>query len=162
MHYVLVRVVVLSVEDHDYVYKMGPLVLSGLVFLIVYPMIVGVVYLVTKFSKLELQILILLYLVTAFCILGLWVFAKSKHVLIKDQEIIFKSIIGEYTLEPADVRRVVFYWNAKGQEIAQIWTKRKTFYLSEFYFPFPELMSDLEGFIEDYAIRTNLTGRITG
>ncbi|MFZ3101958.1 MAG: hypothetical protein WA131_06060 [Desulfitobacteriaceae bacterium] len=149
-------------EDHDYVYKMGSLILPGLVFLIVYPMTVGVVYLVTKFSKLELQMLILLYVITALGILGLWVFAKSKHVLIEDQVIIFKSILGEYTLEPADVRRVVFYWNAKGQEIAQIWTKRKTFYLSEFYFPFPELMSDLEGFIEENAIRTNLTGRVTG
>ncbi len=162
MHYELVSGGVFSVEDHDYVYKMGPLILPGLVFLIVYPLIVGVVYLVTKFSKLELQMLILLYVATTFCILGLWVFAKTKHVLINEQEIIFKSILGEYTLEPTDVRRVVFYWNTKGQEIAQIWTKRKTFYLSEFYFPFPELMSDLEGFIEDHAIRTNLAGRVTG
>ena len=106
--------------------------------------------------------LILLYLITAFCIFGLWVYAKSKRVLIEEQEIIFKSVLGEYTLEPSDIRWVAFHWNAKVQEIAQIWTKRKTFYLSEFYFPFPELMSDLEGFIENHGIRTNLTGRING
>ena len=149
-------------EEHDYTYKMGPLILPGLFFLVIYPMVVGAIYLVTRFSRLELQILIFIYGVTAFCILGLWIYAKSKHVRIEDQQIIFKSILGEYSIEPADVRRVVFYWNAKGQEIAQIWTKRKNFYLSEFYFPFPELMSDLEYFIEDHDIRTNLTGRLTG
>ncbi|MHB8126489.1 MAG: hypothetical protein ACYDEJ_12780 [Desulfitobacteriaceae bacterium] len=147
-------------EEHNYVYKMGPLIFPGLIFLIIYPLVVGVVYIVTEFSRFELQMLISIYFITALCILGLWIFAKSKHVRIEEQQIIFTSILGEYTLEPADVRRVVFYWNANGQEIAQIWTKRKNFYLSESYFPFPELMSDLEGFIEDHAIRTNLTGRI--
>ena len=149
-------------EEHEYIYKMGPLILPGLIFFIIYPLVIGAVYLATKYSKLEFIVLNVIYLVAVLSILGLWAYAKSKHVLIEDHQIIFKSILGEYFLEPADVRRVVFYWNGKGQEIAQIWTKRKTFYLSEFYFPFPELMSDLEGFIEDHAIRTNLNGRITG
>ncbi len=153
---------VIYMEDHDYIYKIGSLVYSGLVFLILYPLVLGIVNLITKFSKWELIMLISVYLVTAFSIFGLWIYAKSKRVRIEDEQITFKSILGEYILEPADVRRVVFYIDTRGQEIVQIWTKRKNFSLTEFYFPFPELMTDLEGFIEKHAVRTNFTGRLTG
>jgi Ca2+/Na+ antiporter len=149
-------------EDHNYIYKMGSLIYPGLIFLILYPLILGIFYLITQFSRLEFVILILIYLLTAFSIFGIWIYAKSKRVRIEDQQIIFKSILGEYILEPADVRRVAFYCDTKGQEIAQIWTGRKNFRLSEYYFPFPELMTDLEGFIDKHAIRTNFTGRLTG
>jgi hypothetical protein len=149
-------------EDHDYIYKLGSLIYPGLIFLILYPLVLGIFNLITVFSRLEFIMLILIYLVTAFSIFGLWIYAKSKRVRIEDQQIIFKSFLGEYILEPADVRRVVFHCDARGQEIAQIWTKRKNFSLSEFYFPFPELMTDLEGFIDKHSIRTNYTGRLTG
>jgi len=149
-------------EDHDYIYKIGSLIYPGLIFLILYPLVLGIFYVINKFSKLELIMLIFIYLVTVFCIFGLWIYAKSKRVRIEDEQITFKSILGEYILEPADVRRVVFYIDTRGQEIAQIWTRRRNFSLSEFYFPFPELMTDLEGFIDKHAIRTNFTGRLTG
>lgn len=148
-------------EDHDYVYKIRSLVYPGLIFLILYPLGLGIFSLMTDFFRLELIMLILIYVVTALIIFGLWIYAKSKHVIIEDEQITFKSILGEYILEPSDVRRVVFYCDARGQEIAQIWTKRKNFSLSEFYFPFPELMTDLEGFIDKHAIRTNFTGRLS-
>jgi Ca2+/Na+ antiporter len=149
-------------KDHDYIYKMVSLIYTGLIFLILYPLVLGIFNLITEFSRLELIMLILIYLVAAFSIFGLWIYAKSKHVRIEDQQIIFKSILGEYILEPADVRRVVFYCDTRGQEIAQIWTRHKNFCLSKFYFPFPELMTDLEGFIDKHTIRTNFTGRLTG
>jgi hypothetical protein len=149
-------------EDHDYVYRVGTLLYQGLTFLILYPLIVYIIYLATEFSRLELLVLSLIYLIAALGILGVWIYAKSRLVRIEDQQITFKSIMGEYILEPADVRRVVIHWDNKGREFVQVWTKGKSFSLSEYYFPFPELMSDLENFIESHDIRTNFTGRLTG
>jgi hypothetical protein len=88
---------------------------------------------------------------------------KSKHVQINDQHIIFYSLLGKHILEPQIIRRVTFYSDRKGQELAQIRTEDKLYYVSEFYFPFPELMSDLENFIEKYNLRSyvkNYTGLI--
>ncbi|HUX78156.1 MAG TPA: hypothetical protein VMW10_00180, partial [Alphaproteobacteria bacterium] len=86
----------------------------------------------------------------------LWAIGKSKHVQIKDRQIVFQSLLGKRILEPQDIRRVAFYFDGKGQEIAQIRTKEELYYVSEFYFPFPELMSDLENFIQKYGLRSNL------
>jgi hypothetical protein len=152
---------VFFLEEHDYVYRIGTLLYQGLTFLILYPLITYILYLITGYSRLEVLILIIIYLLSLFGLLGVWIYAKSKRIRIEDQQITFKSILGEYILEPADVRRVVFHWDAKGREIVQVWTKGKSFSLSEYYFPFPELMSDLENFIKSHDIRTNLAGQMT-
>ena len=143
-------------EDHDYVYQMRPLVVPAVLFLIVYPIIIGGVHFFSKLSILELRVLIGIYGAATFGIVFLWVIAKSKHVQIKDRQIVFRSILGNHILEPQDIRRVAFYFDGKGQEVAQIRTETKFYYVSEFYFPFPELMSDLEIFIQKYGLRSNL------
>ncbi|GAB6154495.1 hypothetical protein JCM17380_32450 [Desulfosporosinus burensis] len=144
-------------DEHDYVYLMRPLVVPGLVFLIVYPLVIGSVHVFSKLPIMELRVLIGIYIIAGLGILALWVIAKSKRVKINDEQIIFHSLLGERVLEPQDIRRVAFYFDQKGQEIAQIRTNNALFYVSEFYFPFPELMSDLEHFILHYDIRSNLS-----
>lgn len=148
-------------DEHDYVYLMRPLVVPGLVFLIVYPLVIGGVHFFSKLPSLELKVLIGIYVVSALGILALWVIGKSKRVQINDGKIIFRSLLGERILEPQDIRRVAFYFDQQGQEIAQIRTNDALFYVSEYYFPFPELMSDLEHFIHQYDVRSNLS-RNTG
>lgn len=144
-------------DEHDYVYLMRPLVVPGLVFLIVYPLVVGGIHVFSKLPIMELRLLIGIYVISVLGILALWVIGKSKHVQINDGQIIFRSLLGEHILEPKDIRRVAFYFDQQGQEIAQIRTNDTLFYVSEFYFPFPELMSDLENFILQYDVRSNLS-----
>ncbi|MDA8221119.1 hypothetical protein [Desulfosporosinus sp.] len=144
-------------EEHDYVYQMRPLIIPGLVFLILYPLIIGGVHVFSKLPTLELRLLIGIYVITGLGIITLWVVGKSKRIIMNGGQIVFSSLLGVHILEPKDIRRVAFYFDDKGQEIAQIRTSQELYYVSEFYFPFPELMSDLEIFIQQYDIRSNLT-----
>ncbi|AET70053.1 hypothetical protein Desor_4649 [Desulfosporosinus orientis DSM 765] len=143
-------------EEHDYVYQLKSLVVPGLVFLILYPLVIGGVHAFSKLPTLELRILIGIYVVSGLGILALWIIGKSKRIVMNGQQIIFSSLLGEHILEPKDIRRVAIYFDDKGQEIAQIRTGKDSFYVSELYFPFPELMSDLEIFIQQYEIRSNI------
>jgi len=143
-------------DEHDYVYQLRPLIVPAVMFLILYPIVIGGVYFFSKLPSLELRVLIGIYVIAALGILCLWVIGKSKQVLINDQHIIFQSILGKHILEPQDIRRVAFYFDEKGQEVAQIRTESEFYYVSQFYFPFPELMSDLENFIQKYDLRSNI------
>ncbi len=144
-------------EEHEYVYQLRPLIVPGLMFLMLYPLIIGAVHVFGKLPTLELRILIGIYIISGLGILALWVVGKSKRISINSGQIVFSSLLGKHTLEPNDIRRVAFYFDDKGQEIAQIRTSNDLYYVSEFYFPFPELMSDLEIFIQQHDIRSNLT-----
>ncbi|HWQ41838.1 MAG TPA: hypothetical protein VN456_07355 [Desulfosporosinus sp.] len=142
-------------EEHDYVYQLRPLIIPGLLFLILYPLVMGSVYLLWKLPSLEMAVLVGIYIIAGLGIIALWVIGKSKHVEFKDQQIVFRSLLGSHILQPDDIRRVAFYFDGKGREVAQIRTGDKFFYVSEFYFPFPELMSDLEKYILQYDLRSN-------
>jgi hypothetical protein len=144
------------VDEHDYIYLLRPLIIPGLVFLIVYPLAISGLHFFSKLPIIELRVLIGIYVTAALGIICLWIIGKSKHVQIKDQQIIFRSLLGKHILEPQDIRRVAFYCDGKGQEIVQIRTEGELYYLNELYFPFPELMSDLENFIQKYNLRSNL------
>ena len=143
-------------DEHDYVYQLKPLIVPGIVFLLLYPLLLGFVHIISKLPALELKILIGIYVIAGIGILVLWLIGKGKHVQIKEDRIIFKSLLGEHTLKPKDIRRVAVYFDGKGQEVAQIRTNDEIYYLSEFYFPFPELMSDLENFVRQYNLHSNV------
>lgn len=143
-------------DEHDYVYQLRLLIVPGMVFLMLYPLVIGVVHFFSKLPSLELRVLIGTYVTATLGILALWVIGKSKHVQIKDRQIVFQSLLGKRILEPQDIRRVAFYFDGTGKEVAQIRTEDELYYVSEFYFPFPELMSDLENFIQKYDLRSNL------
>ncbi len=143
-------------DEHDYVYQLQPLIVPAVLFLILYPLVIGGVHFFSKLPIIELRVLVGIYITAALGIIFLWVIGKSKHVRIKDRQIIFQSLLGKHILEPQDIRRVAFYFDGKGQEVAQIRTEDELYYVSEFYFPFPELMSDLENFIQKYDLRSNL------
>lgn len=142
-------------EEHDYVYQLRPLIIPGLLFLILYPLVMSSMHLLWKLPSLEMIVLLGIYVIAGFGIIALWVIGKSKHVEFKDQQIVFRSLLGSHILQPEDIRRVAFYFDGKGREVAQIRTGDKFFYVSEFYFPFPELMSDLEKYIMQYDLRSN-------
>lgn len=143
-------------DEHDYGYQLKPLIVPGLLFLILYPLVLGSIHFFSKLPGLELKVLIGIYVISGLGILFLWFLGKSKRVRFEDEQIVFRSLLGKRILEPGDIRRIAFYFDGKGQEIAQIRTSADIYYLTEFYFPFPELMSDLENFIQKYGLRSNL------
>lgn len=143
-------------EEHEYRYQIKPLILPGVLFLIGYPVMFLVLVLAFEIQLLERYILSGLYITTLLGILSLWIYGRSKHLRIDEDQIIFYSLTGEHPLAPEDIRRVALYTLSKGEEMVQIKTNRdQVFYISELYFPFPELMSDLEQFVESHTIRSN-------
>lgn len=147
-------------DDHDYVYQLKPLIVPAIMFLILYPLVIGSIHYFSKLPAIELKIMIGIYAAAALGILILLSVGKSKHVQIEEDQIVFRSLLGKRILKPQDIRRVSFYFDGKGHEIAQVRTKGEIYYLSEFYFPFPELMSDLENFIRKYDLRSNLQSNV--
>lgn len=144
-------------EEHEYHYQLKPLIFPGALFLIGYLVISLLLVLVFKITMLERYILAGLYIVTFLGILILWIYGRSKHLRIDEDCIIFYSLAGEHQLAPEDIRRVTLSALPKGKELVQIKTiQDQLYYISELYFPFPELMSDLEQFVENHTIQSNM------
>lgn len=144
-------------DEHEYRYQIKPLIIPGVLFLIGYPVLTLLLGLVLKVSRLEAYILASLYALTLLGISGLWVYGRSKRLRIEEDYINLYSLSGERQLAPGDIRRVALYTLPKGEEVVQIKTRNQVFYISEFYFPFPELMVDLERFVKNHAIRSNIS-----
>ena len=138
--------------EHDYVYRLRPLVVPAVFFLILYPVVVAIVFFLGSFPSLALGVLVGIYVVAALSLIFVLLVGKSERVKISDQHIVFRSLLGTKILKPQSIRRVAFYYDRKGQEVVQIRTDKDYFYLNDFYFPFPELMSDLEEFIHKYDL----------
>ncbi|RNC63089.1 MAG: hypothetical protein AWM53_01607 [Candidatus Dichloromethanomonas elyunquensis] len=144
-------------DGHEYVYRMKPLIIPGLGYLILYPVLLGIIGYVFLLPLIYTRIFSGIYLVSAAFILGIWLTAKSKRIIVDDHMIVFRSLAGKQVIEPKDIRRASFFWTKRNEEIVQLKAGKKTFYLSNFYFPFNELMTDIEDFILNNNIRNNLS-----
>lgn len=143
-------------EGNEYVYRIRPLVVPGLVFIILYPIVVGSLSYLFNLPELYLRIFSWIYVASTIYLLLTWLTAKSKRVIVEGNIIVFRSIFGRQILEPKDIRKASFYWVSRSEEIVQIKAGRKIYYLSSLYFPFNELLTDLEQFILTHNIRSNL------
>jgi len=146
--------------ERKYVYRLRPLVLPGLAFLMLYPLVVGVFYALTKFPQLELKVLAGLYLACALALVSLWLFGKSKRIVISEERIVFASLFGRRVLRPEDVRRIQFFWDSRGRRFVQVRTCTGTYYLNDLYRGFSHLASDLEDFARIHGIRSNLGTKV--
>lgn len=144
-------------DGHEYIYRMKPLVVPGLGFLILYPLLAGIIGYIFSFPEIYLKIFSGIYALSALGILVIWLTAKSKRIIVDDNIIIFRSLFGKQILEPKDVRKASFFWTKRNEEIVQLKAGKKIYYLSNLYFPFNELMTDLEQFIIANNIRSNLS-----
>lgn len=144
-------------EEHEYHYRLKPLLVPGFLFLAGYPVVTAFLVLILKISLLERNILIGLYLVSSLGILALWIYGRSKYLRIEEKNLLFSSLTGEREIGAEDIRRIALYTSPKGKEIVQIKTLHNDdFYISDVYFPFPELMGDLEQFVRSHSIRSNI------
>lgn len=136
---------------------MKHLVIPGGIYLVSFPLVAAALWFVLKVPSAELTFLLGIYLATALGIIALWFYGRSKSFRVEQDQIVLKSLRGENALTPKDIRRIALYTTRDGKEVVQIKTKKKDFYLTDLYFPFPELMMDLEQFIKAHDIRTNFT-----
>lgn len=143
-------------DGHEYVYRMKPLVFPGLGFLILYPVIAGGISYIFMLPEMYLKIFSGIYAAAALLILVIWLAAKNRKIIFDANMIIFRSLFRKQILEPKDIRKASFFWTPKNDEIVQIRTGKKVYYLSNLYFPFNELLTDLEEYITTNNIRSNL------
>lgn len=142
-------------EDQEYFYQLKPLIISGGIYLGSFPILAAVLWFMVKIPATEMMVLLGIYLATALGIAALWIYGRSKSFRVEEDQIVLKSLLGEHALSPMDIRRIALYTTRAGREVVQIKTKKKDFYLTDLYFPFPELMTDLEHFIKVKGIKTN-------
>lgn len=143
-------------DGNEYIYRVRPLVVPGLAFIILYPIVVGGLSYLLNLPELYLRIFSWIYIVSTVFLLLTWLIAKSKRIIVEGNIIVFRSVLGRQVLEPKDIRKASFYWVSQSQEIVQIKAGKKVYYLSNLYFPFNELLTDLEQFIINHNIRSNL------
>ncbi len=144
-------------EDQEYFYQLKPLMIPGGIYLVISPILAAVLWLVSNIPAKEMILLLSIYLVTGLGIMVLWINGRSKSFRVEEGQIILKSITGEHILTPREIRRIALFTTRQGKEVVQIKTKKKDFYLTDLYFPFPELMTDLEQFTRVNGIRTNFS-----
>lgn len=144
-------------KEQTYSYQLKPLIIPGASYLVIAPLMIMLISFLLKISSLELNLLRGLYILTALGIIVIWVYGSKKSFSIRDNMLVFNTIRGEYLIEPKEIRRIYLLSTKKGQELVQIKTRTQDYYLNELYFPFPELMADLEGFIRENNIRTNFS-----
>ncbi|NMA68621.1 MAG: hypothetical protein GX958_04295 [Desulfitobacterium sp.] len=144
-------------REQIYSYQLRPLIIPGASYLIIAPLMIMLISYILKISSLEVNLLRGLYILTALGIIAIWVYGSRKSFRIRDNKLIFHTIRGEHFIEPQEIRRIYLLSTKKGQEVVQIKTRTQDYYLNELYFPFPELMADLEGFIRENNIRTNFS-----
>ncbi|AGA70014.1 hypothetical protein Desdi_2598 [Desulfitobacterium dichloroeliminans LMG P-21439] len=144
-------------EDQVYSYQLKPLVIPGVLYLAMAPILYAVLYYGLKIAALETDILLWVYSITAVGIIAIWMYGRSKKFRVTDNQLVFSSLRGEYRLSSAEIRRIALFTTKQGKEIVQIKTKSQDYYLSDLYFPFPELMTELEQYIKENDIRTNFS-----
>lgn len=144
-------------EDQEYFYQLKPLVIPGGIYLVIFPILAAVLWFVVHIPAKEMILLLSIYLVTGLGTVALWINGRSKSFRVGEDQIILKSITGEHILTPSEIRRIALFTTRQGKEVVQIKTKKKDFYLTDLYFPFPELMTDLEQFVNVNGIRSNFS-----
>lgn len=140
----------------QYVYRMRPLIIPGLSFIILYPLLIGFISYYLALPDLFVRIFSGIYILALVIIVLIWLTAKTKKIIVDDQNIIFQSLLGKDIIQPKDIRKASFFWTSKDQEIVQLKVGKKIYYLSDLYFPFNDLLTDLEEFIIHHNIRSNL------
>jgi hypothetical protein len=143
-------------DGHEYVYRMKPLLIPGLGYLILYPVLFGLLSKAFLLPEIYLKIFAGIYAISALSILLIWLTGKNKRIIIDHNLIVFQSLTGKKIIEPKDIRRASFFWTKRNEEIVQLRAGKSVFYLSDLYFPFNELLTDLEEIIVSNHIRSNL------
>ncbi len=144
-------------EEQVYSYQVKPLLIPGGLYLVITPLVLAVLHYGLKIAALEFNVLRVIYLLTALGIAAIWIYGRSKNFRVSDNQLVFASLRGEHSLSPAEIRRIALFTTKQGKEIVQIKTKKQDYYLSDLYFPFPELMTELEQYIRENEIRTNFS-----
>lgn len=141
----------------EYIYRIKPLLVPGILFILLYPLFIGPLSFYFFLPGIYVKFFAVIYLVTVLCIIIFWLNGRSKRVVFKDNKIVLRSLFRNVVLRPENISKVLFFWTNKQEEIVQIYSGKNKYFLSDLYFPYAELLTDLEFFISENDIRNNLT-----
>ncbi|ADY56558.1 hypothetical protein Sgly_2269 [Syntrophobotulus glycolicus DSM 8271] len=142
--------------ENEYIYRLKPLLVPGVLFILLYPLVFGPLSFYFFLPEIYVKIFTGIYLFTFFSILILWLNGKGKRVIFKDNKLILSSPLRNVVLKPDNISKILFFWTKRQEEIVQIYSGQKRYFLSDLYFPYNELLTDLEDFISQNEIRNNL------
>ncbi|MDR0435002.1 MAG: hypothetical protein LBH21_08145 [Gracilibacteraceae bacterium] len=137
-----------------YVFQIRRLLTPALLFLLLYPALLALFCFLSKLPARYGQIFTLIYIVTFIVLVVIIVLAYSQKLLIDEDTLVFSSLLTRETLEPGDIKRITFSRPRRREEIVRIRAGGKTYLLSDFYFPFNELLIDLEEWIRRHQVNT--------
>lgn len=141
----------------EYVYRLRPLLIPGVLFILLYPLFIGPLSFYFFLPGVYVKIFAGIYLVTVLSIGLLWLNGKSKKVVFKDNKVVLRSLFKNVILRPENISKILFFWTKKQEEVVQIYSGKNKYFLNDLYFPYAELLTDLEIFISENDIRNNLT-----
>jgi hypothetical protein len=141
----------------EYVYRLRPLLIPGVLFILLYPLFIGPLSFYFFLPGVYVKIFAGIYLVTVLSIGLLWLNGKSKKVVFKDNKVVLRSLFKNVILRPENISKILFFWTKKQEEGVQIYSGKNKYFLNDLYFPYAELLTDLEIFISENDIRNNLT-----
>lgn len=141
----------------EYVYRLRPLLIPGILFILLYPLFIGPLSFYFFLPGVYVKIFAGIYLVTVLSIGLLWLNGKSKKVVFKDNKVVLRSLFKNVILRPENISKILFFWTKKQEEVVQIYSGKNKYFLNDLYFPYAELLTDLEIFISENDIRNNLT-----
>jgi hypothetical protein len=129
----------------------------SVVFLVLYPVIL---FLLVKFIKIDAffgQVFSVIYILSLLTLAVILTLAKSQKLQVDgEDQLTFISLLGSETIEPGEILRVTVK-RRRGKEVVWIRTDAKLYLLMDSYFPYNELLGDIEDIVFRYQIRTNLT-----
>lgn len=141
----------------EYIYRLRPLLVPGILFILLYPLFIGPLSFYFFLPGAYVKIFAVIYLATVLSIALLWLNGKSKRVVFKDNKLVLRSLFRNITLKPENISKILFFWTKNQEEVVEIYSGKNKYFLSNLYFPYAELLTDLELFISENDIRNNLT-----
>lgn len=144
-------------ERNEYVYRLKPFLLPGIAYLIVYPVAAWILCYLFYFPQSFFWIFLSLYGISFLAIFAIWLQAITTRINFNNNSIVIRSLFRRLVLEPKDIRKASFFWTKRNEEVVQLKTGGKIYYFSDLYFPFNELMTEMEEFITANDVRSNLS-----
>lgn len=140
-----------------YKYRFKSLLLTGMIFLTVFPLITGgLIWFFNLSYPIVVYSLAAIYLCDLAVLGALFVTAWNKSVVISDNTISFKSQLLSQDYGTMEISEITLLATQQGREFLRIGARKKTYLLDEQYQSWGSLVADLEKFAKNNGISSNL------
>ncbi|MDR2736573.1 MAG: hypothetical protein LBB49_03305, partial [Gracilibacteraceae bacterium] len=95
---------------NEYTYRMKPVVIPGVLYLILNPACLIALDLYLRFDRLFLVALYGIYGVTAVAIFIIWAIAGSRKIVFDEHSIVLSDLFTKKVFNPNNIQRATFLW----------------------------------------------------